>query len=333
MLECRYSTFSPALRMYSARSSAVRFVSVVTSTRSRRSAWARTSSSRSSTWFLSGLTSTGGSIRPVGRMICGTDPPLTSISNGPGVAVANSTFPTDPRNSSKFSGLLSSADGSLKPCSTSVVFLALSPLYMPRNCGIVTCDSSMIVRGLRLANFDCLVGINLLREGLDLPEVALVAVLDADKEGFLRSGTSLIQVAGRTARHINGKVILYADTVTDSMRRMIDVTERRRRIQKEYNERHHITPRSIAKSIGEGLAIKRESEEIEKSVVREAGVDYDIFKTIQEVEREMLEAAEALEFERAAVLRDELRELQRMTESGQDGTLPPEKKAGRSRKK
>jgi excinuclease ABC subunit B len=191
----------------------------------------------------------------------------------------------------------------------------------------------MIVRGLRLANFDCLVGINLLREGLDLPEVALVAVLDADKEGFLRSGTSLIQVAGRTARHINGKVILYADTVTDSMRRMIDVTERRRRIQKEYNERHHITPRSIAKSIGEGLAIKRESEEIEKSVVREAGVDYDIFKTIQEVEREMLEAAEALEFERAAVLRDELRELQRMTESGQDGTLPPEKKAGRSRKK
>jgi len=168
-----------------------------------------------------------------------------------------------------------------------------------------------VLRGLRMAKFDCLVGINLLREGLDLPEVALVAVLDADKEGFLRSATSLIQVAGRTARHINGKVILYADQVTDSMRKMMDVTSRRRELQSEYNRSNNITPRTIIRSMDAELVVRQESEEMEKRVVRESGVDYDIFKTIQEVEKEMMEAAEALEFERAAVLRDELRELKR----------------------
>lgn len=170
-----------------------------------------------------------------------------------------------------------------------------------------------VLRGLRMAKFDCVVGINLLREGLDLPEVALVAVLDADKEGFLRSATSLIQVAGRTARHINGKVILYADVMTDSIRRMMDVTAKRREIQMEYNRLHNITPRSVERSLDAELVVRHESEEIEKRVVRETGVDYDIFKTIQEIEKEMLEAAEALEYERAAVLRDELRELKRMT--------------------
>jgi len=176
-----------------------------------------------------------------------------------------------------------------------------------------------VLRGLRMAKFDCLVGINLLREGLDLPEVALVAVLDADKEGFLRSATSLIQVAGRTARHINGKVILYADKVTDSMKKMIDVTARRRQLQTEYNRTNNITPRTIVRSMDAELVVRQESEEIEKRVVRETGVDYDIFKTIQEVEGEMMEAAEALEFERAAVLRDELRELKRMVDAGEDG--------------
>jgi len=184
---------------------------------------------------------------------------------------------------------------------------------------IDTIERVDILLRLRKAEFDCLVGINLLREGLDLPEVALVAILDADKEGFLRSETALIQTAGRTARHVNGKVILYADAVTDSMQRMIDVTESRRRKQLDYNAEHNITPRSIEKSIRDRLVIRDESEEIERNVVRESGVEYDVHRAINEVEREMLEAAEALEFERAAVLRDELRELQRSVEGAGEG--------------
>ena len=182
---------------------------------------------------------------------------------------------------------------------------------------INTIERVDILLRLRKAEFDCLVGINLLREGLDLPEVALVAILDADKEGFLRSETALIQTAGRTARHVNGKVILYADTVTDSMRRMIDVTEARRHKQLAYNEEHGITPRSIEKSLRDRLVIRDESEEVERNVVRESGVEYDVHRAINELEREMLEAAEALEFERAAVLRDELKELQGAVEEGE----------------
>ena len=168
-----------------------------------------------------------------------------------------------------------------------------------------------LLRGLRKADFDCLVGINLLREGLDLPEVSLVAILDADKEGFLRSDTALVQTAGRAARHVEGRVILYADCVTDSMRRMIDVTEARREVQLEYNREHAITPKSISKSIQEGLAWERDARETEKAVVREGGEDYDVHEVIQELEKEMLEAAEVLEFERAAMLRDQVVELQR----------------------
>jgi excinuclease ABC subunit B len=174
-----------------------------------------------------------------------------------------------------------------------------------------------ILNRLRRGTFDCLVGINLLREGLDLPEVALVAILDADKEGFLRSETSLIQVAGRTARHVKGKVILYADHVTDSMKGMIRVTEDRRRRQMEYNREHGITPRSVQKSIRDGLILRAESEGIEERVVRESGVEYDAHHALQEVEKEMLEAAEALEFERAAVLRDEMLELKRQMDGGE----------------
>jgi len=170
---------------------------------------------------------------------------------------------------------------------------------------------------LRKGDFDCLVGINLLREGLDLPEVALVAILDADKEGFLRSERSLIQVAGRTARHVNGKVILYADTVTDSMRRMMDTTSRRRATQLEYNREHNITPQSVEREIREGLVAAYENQEVNRQVVRESGVDYDVQNAMCEIEREMLEAADALEFERAAVLRDELMELRRLAESDQ----------------
>ncbi|MBN1556617.1 MAG: UvrB/UvrC motif-containing protein, partial [Lentisphaerae bacterium] len=168
-----------------------------------------------------------------------------------------------------------------------------------------------ILRRLREREFDCLVGINLLREGLDLPEVALVAILDADKEGFLRSETALIQVAGRTARHLHGKVILYADRVTDSMRRLLDVTAERRRRQTEYNAAHGITPRSVAARVHEGLVRREEGRELERRVVRETGEDYDVHRAIRELEKEMLEAAEALEFERAAALRDEWLELKR----------------------
>jgi excinuclease ABC subunit B len=183
-----------------------------------------------------------------------------------------------------------------------------------------------ILRRLRTGEFDCLVGINLLREGLDLPEVALVAILDADKEGFLRSETSLIQVAGRTARHVTGKVILYADRVTDSMKGMMEVTESRRERQLAYNREHGITPRGVRKSIREGLLIYRAAEAIERSVVRESGVEYDVFKAIDQVEKEMLEAAEALEFERAAILRDELAELRRQV----DGEKKPRARSGRT---
>ncbi len=168
-----------------------------------------------------------------------------------------------------------------------------------------------ILRRLRLNEFDCLVGINLLREGLDLPEVALVAILDADKEGFLRSETALIQIAGRTARHVNGKVILYADHVTEAMRRMIEVTQTRRERQITYNREQGITPRGISKKIGESLGMWKVARAVEERVVREGGEDYDVHRAIQDIEQEMLEAAGALEFERAALLRDEMQELKR----------------------
>jgi excinuclease ABC subunit B len=163
---------------------------------------------------------------------------------------------------------------------------------------------------LRKAEFDCLIGINLLREGLDLPEVSLVAILDADKEGFLRSETALVQTAGRAARHIDGKVIMYADNITGSMRRMIDITDHRRKKQVAYNAEHGITPQAIQNRIQDSLGhLKQDAEELEESIVSETGEDYDINRTIREMEQEMLEAAGKLEFERAALLRDQLYEL------------------------
>ena len=176
---------------------------------------------------------------------------------------------------------------------------------------ITALDRVAILRGLRKAHFDCLIGINLLREGLDLPEVALVAVLDADKEGFLRSETSLVQTAGRAARHLDGRVILYADQITDSMRRMIDLTGERRRIQEAYNLANGLTPTKIKKAISESLAQAEKAREAEEYVVREAGEDYDVVQAIADMEREMAEAAEAMEFERAALLRDQIYELKR----------------------
>jgi len=186
-----------------------------------------------------------------------------------------------------------------------------------------------ILRSLRKAEFDCLIGINLLREGLDLPEVSLVAVLDADKEGFLRSETSLIQTAGRAARHLDGKVILYADKITDSMKRMMTVTEARRTKQLEYNKTHHITPKGIEKSIQESLVIEAEGQKIEALVAKESGVDYDVHATLREMEAEMLDAAESLEFERAAMLRDQIKELR--LAAGVPGETPVKKEQGETR--
>lgn len=164
---------------------------------------------------------------------------------------------------------------------------------------IDTLDRVDIIRDLRLGEFDCLVGINLLREGLDLPEVSLVAILDADKEGFLRSETSLIQTIGRCARNVSGQVIMYADNITDSMRKAIKETERRRRIQQQFNEAHGIQPETIRKKIFERMR-EKEKEKVQPK---------ELPLLLDDLEQEMLEAARRLEFERAAQLRDKIREI------------------------
>ena len=169
-----------------------------------------------------------------------------------------------------------------------------------------------ILRALRKGEFDVLVGINLLREGLDLPEVSLVAILDADKEGFLRSETSLIQTAGRAARHLNGEVILYADVMTDSIKKFLAVTEYRRKRQIAYNTEHNITPRSVKRAVEESLSsAAHQADSKAVAVLRDAGVDFDVAETIRELEDEMLAAANNLEFEKAALLRDQIKELKR----------------------
>ena len=169
-----------------------------------------------------------------------------------------------------------------------------------------------ILGRLRKGEFDCLIGINLLREGLDLPEVSLVAVLDADKAGFLRSATALMQTAGRAARHEKGRVILYASKVTAAMQQMIDTTLERRKRQQAYNSEYGITPKSVVRDLNESMAVYREGKRVEASVVAESEEQYDVCQTIGQLEKEMLNAADALEFERAAVLRDELKELKKM---------------------
>ncbi len=170
-----------------------------------------------------------------------------------------------------------------------------------------------ILRDLRLGEFDVLVGINLLREGLDLPEVSLVAILDADKEGFLRSDTSLIQTIGRAARNVNGRVIMYADNITGSMQRAIDETNRRRAIQLAYNEEHGITPETVKKRIHEAIRAEQQEEADKDQAdaldkVKNLSAK-ELAKYIQDLEAEMFDAAKKLEFERAAQLRDEIEEL------------------------
>jgi len=175
-----------------------------------------------------------------------------------------------------------------------------------------------ILRALRKGEFDVLVGINLLREGLDLPEVSLVAILDADKEGFLRSETSLIQTAGRAARHLNGEVILYADVMTNSIKKFLAVTEYRRKKQVAYNAEHNITPRSVSRAVEESLVVREEVRGQAAGVLRDAGMDVDITETIKELEEEMLTAANNLEFEKAALMRDQIKELKQAI----DGSRP-----------
>jgi excinuclease ABC subunit B len=177
---------------------------------------------------------------------------------------------------------------------------------------VLTLDRVEILRNLRQGEFDVLVGINLLREGLDLPEVSLVAILDADKEGFLRSQTSLIQTIGRTARNVNAKVILYADRITDSMKKAIDETNRRRTIQLDYNARHGITPQTIRKEIQRGLSDELKARKRAQEAIHLDETEFDRTELIAELEKAMLAAAEALEFEKAAALRDQLAELKEM---------------------
>src|SRR5437016_11454857 len=174
---------------------------------------------------------------------------------------------------------------------------------------IDTIERVEILRGLRAADFDILVGINLLREGLDLPEVSLVCILDADKEGFLRSQTSLIQTAGRAARHINGEVVLFADIVTQSMEALMSISEYRRAKQMDYNERHGITPQTVRRAVQESLHTILRGREIAASVIREAGGDFNVTELLRELEEEMQEASANLEYERAALLRDQLMEV------------------------
>src|SRR3972149_8984489 len=176
---------------------------------------------------------------------------------------------------------------------------------------IDTLERVEIIRDLRMGKFDVLVGINLLREGLDLPEVSLVAILDADKEGFLRSERSLIQTSGRAARNLSGKVIMYADRVTNSMKKAIDETDRRRAIQEEYNREHNITPVSVTKGIQETLYEISEADYVTIPAVKETADEYiqedKLAGVLKSLEKEMKEAAKKLEFERAAELRDKNR--------------------------
>lgn len=180
-----------------------------------------------------------------------------------------------------------------------------------------------ILRSLRAAEIDILIGINLLREGLDLPEVSLVCILDADKEGFLRSETSLIQTVGRAARHVNGEAVLFADTVTDSIQSLINITEYRRRVQQEHNEKNGITPQSVKRGAQETLKLYSGGKAVEDSLVADSGKDIDTLAVISELEEEMQEAASKLEFERAALIRDQINKLKK--EAGEK-PLPVKKK-------
>ena len=175
---------------------------------------------------------------------------------------------------------------------------------------IDTLERTEIIRDLRLGKFDVLVGINLLREGLDIPEVSLVAILDADKEGFLRSETSLIQTVGRAARNSEGRVIMYADKITRSMAATIEETKRRREIQSQYNEEHGITPKTIVKEVRDSIETLKPADEEVVFGIAESEDEYEVQNNIEALQKEMMEAAQNLQFERAAQLRDKIKDLE-----------------------
>jgi excinuclease ABC subunit B len=185
---------------------------------------------------------------------------------------------------------------------------------------IDTIERVEILRSLRTGEVDVLIGINLLREGLDLPEVSLVAVLDADKEGFLRSQTSLVQTAGRAARHLNGLCILYADVMTDSIRQLIAVSKDRREKQLAYNKEHGITPRSVVRAVQESLGNMLKGRQLAAKVGGEGGADMDVTQVLQELENEMLAASASMHYEKAALLRDQILELKQ--QAGLDKIQP-----------
>jgi len=194
-----------------------------------------------------------------------------------------------------------------------------------------TVERVEILRDLRLGAFDVLVGINLLREGLDIPEVSLVAILDADKEGFLRAERSLIQTIGRAARNVNGQAILYADRITDSMKKAMDETNRRRLKQTEFNAAHGITPQGIVKKVRDlidGVYSEKGSKEAQKRELERAAVEdlseRDVGKRIKQLEKQMFEHAKNLEFEKAARVRDQLALLreQAFGATGADNIVP-----------
>lgn len=186
-----------------------------------------------------------------------------------------------------------------------------------------TLERHELVRGLRLGEFDVLVGINLLREGLDIPEVSLVAILDADQEGFLRSETTLVQTMGRAARNVNGEVVLYADDVTDSMESAIDETQRRREIQQEYNADHGFEPRTIEKEVGETNLPGSETDTGGTATLEPDSAE-GARELVTDLEDRMDEAAGNLEFELAADIRDRIRELRDEFELESKGGVPPE---------
>jgi excinuclease ABC subunit B len=181
---------------------------------------------------------------------------------------------------------------------------------------IDTLERVDILRELREGKFDVLVGVNLLREGLDLPEVSLVCILDADKQGFLRSATSLIQTIGRCARNVNAQVYLYGDRVTDAMQQAIDETDRRRETQVRYNQEHGITPETIRKEIRTALADQLRARQVARQAVRVNEEQYDTMELIKQFEEEMYAAAKELEFEKAARLRDRIEELKSRAPAG-----------------
>ncbi len=185
--------------------------------------------------------------------------------------------------------------------------LGLKVKYMHSDIDAI--ERNEIIRGLRSGEFDMLIGINLLREGLDLPEVSLIAIMDADKEGFLRSTTSLIQTMGRAARNVNGKVLLFCQKITKSMQEAIDTTNERRKLQEEYNKKHKITPTSVKRNLEESLKNEDMGEIYRKSAKLEKMPASERAKIVKELRKEMLEAAKNLEFEKAAALRDEIKKL------------------------